>query len=163
MSNTASKEIESAQIPKKKNTLIMIIVVVTIALASGVGATWLLLKDQIQAAGGDATKPVLPTSFLDLDVFTVNLQPEDGNHYLQVGLTIKILQTKVGDTIKKQMPEIRNRILLLLSSKKPSEISTPDGKKQLSAEITHEIRASLDSTTMQEEILGVLFTSFVIQ
>ncbi len=163
MSNTASKEIEGAQIPKKKSSLIMIIVIVTIALASGVGATWFLLKDQFQVAGGDATKPVLPTSFMDLDVFTVNLQPEDGDHYLQVGLTIKILHTKVGDAIKKQMPEIRNRLLLLLSSKKPSEISTADGKKQLSAEITDEIRASLDSTTMQEEILGVLFTSFVIQ
>jgi flagellar FliL protein len=61
------------------------------------------------------------------------------------------------------MPEIRNRLLLLLSSKKPSEISTADGKKQLSAEITNEIRESLASTAMQEEILGVLFTSFVIQ
>lgn len=163
MSKTASKEIEDAQAQKKKNPLIMIIVIVTIALVSGVGATWFILKDQIQVTGGDQKKPVLPTSFMDLDVFTVNLQPEDGNHYLQVGLTIKILQTKVGDAIKKQMPEIRNRLLLLLSSKKPSEISTADGKKQLSAEITNEIRESLDSTAMQEEILGVLFTSFVIQ
>lgn len=163
MSNTANKETEAAQTQKKKNPLIMIIMVVTIALASGVGATWFILKDQIQVSNGDAKEPVLPTSFMDLDVFTVNLQPEDGNHYLQVGLTIKILQTKVGDAIKKQMPEIRNRLLLLLSSKKPSEISTADGKKQLSTEITNEIRESLDSATMQEEILGVLFTSFVIQ
>lgn len=163
MSKTANKEIEGAQAQKKKKPLVMILVVALVALVGGVGASWFLLKDQIQAEGGEAKKSVLPTSFMDLDVFTVNLQPEDGNYYLQVGLTIKILQTKVGDVIKKQMPEIRNRLLLLLSSKKPSEISTPDGKQQLSTEITNEIRESLDSTTMQEEILGVLFTSFVIQ
>jgi len=61
------------------------------------------------------------------------------------------------------MPEVRNRLLLLLSGKKPSEISTADGKQQLSTEITHEIKESLESESMKEEIIDVLFTSFVIQ
>jgi len=162
MSKTADKETEkeTEKVPKKKSPLVLIIVVTLVALSGGVGATWFLLKDQIQTEGVEAKKP---TTFMDLDVFTVNLQPEDGDHYLQVGLTIKILQTKVGDEIKKQMPEVRNRLLLLLSGKKPSEISTADGKQQLSTEITHEIRESLDSEPMKEEIIDVLFTSFVIQ
>ncbi len=161
MSKTADKETEEA--PKKKSPLVMILVIALVALGGGVGVTWFLLKDTAQTVSGETKKPNMPTTFTDLDVFTVNLQPEDGSHYLQVGLTIKTLQTKVGEAIKKQMPEIRNRLLLLLSSKKPSEISTVDGKQQLSEEITHEIRESLDSKTMQDEILGVLFTSFVIQ
>ena len=158
MSKTADKETEIA--PKKKSPMLMILVVTLVALGGGIGATWFLLKDQIQTEGGEVKKP---TTFMDLDVFTVNLQPEDGNHYLQVGLTIKILQTKVGEEIKKQMPEVRNRLLLLLSGKKPSEISTADGKQQLSTEITHEIKESLESESMKEEIIDVLFTSFVIQ
>jgi flagellar protein FliL len=161
MSKTADKGTE--QTSKKKNLLVLIPLIVLIALGGGVGVTWFLLKDANQAVTGEKRKPGMPTTFTDLDVFTVNLQPEDGNHYLQVGLTIKTLQTKVGEAIKKQMPEIRNRVLLLLSSKKPSEISTVDGKQKLSEEITHEIRESLDSKSMQDEILGVLFTSFVIQ
>jgi flagellar protein FliL len=162
MSKTADKETEkeTEKAPKKKSPLVLILVVTLVALSGGVGATWFLLKDQIQTEGVEAKKP---TTFMDLDVFTVNLQPEDGDHYLQVGLTIKILQTKVGDEIKKQMPEVRNRLLLLLSGKKPSEISTADGKQQLSTEITHEIKESLDSEPMKEEIIDVLFTSFVIQ
>lgn len=162
MSKTADKETEKEtdKAPKKKSPLVMILVVTLVALGGGVGATWFLLKNQIQTEGGEVKKP---TTFMDLDVFTVNLQPEDGDHYLQVGLTIKILQTKVGDEIKKQMPEVRNRLLLLLSGKKPSEISTADGKQQLSTEITHEIKESLDSEPMKEEIIDVLFTSFVIQ
>jgi len=162
MSKTADKETEKEtdKVPKKKSPLVMILVVTLVALGGGVGATWFLLKDQIQAEGGEVKKP---TAFMDLDVFTVNLQPEDGDHYLQVGLTIKILQTKVGDEIKKQMPEVRNRLLLLLSGKKPSEISTAEGKQQLSTEITREIKESLDSEPMKEDIIDVLFTSFVIQ
>jgi flagellar protein FliL len=162
MSKTADKETEkeTEKAPKKKSPLVLIIVVTLVALSGGVGATWFLLKDQIQTEGVEEKKP---TTFMDLDVFTVNLQPEDGDHYLQVGLTIKILQTKVGEEIKKQMPEVRNRLLLLLSGKKPSEISTADGKQQLSTEITHEIKESLDSEPMKEEIIDVLFTSFVIQ
>lgn len=162
MSKTADKETEKEtdKVPKKKSPLVMILVVTLVALGGGVGATWFLLKDQIQTEGGEVKKP---TAFMDLDVFTVNLQPEDGDHYLQVGLTIKILQTKVGDEIKKQMPEVRNRLLLLLSGKKPSEISTAEGKQQLSTEITREIKESLDSEPMKEEIIDVLFTSFVIQ
>jgi len=163
MSKTADKETadkEAEKAPKKKSPLVMILVVTLVALGGGVGATWFLLKDQIQTEGGEVKKP---TAFMDLDVFTVNLQPEDGKHYLQVGLTIKILQTKVGEEIKKQMPEVRNRLLLLLSGKKPSEISTADGKQQLSTEITHEIKESLESESMKEEIIDVLFTSFVIQ
>jgi flagellar protein FliL len=158
MSKTADKETEIA--PKKKSPVLMILVVTLVALGGGIGATWFLLKDQIQTEGGEVKKP---TTFMDLDVFTVNLQPEDGNHYLQVGLTIKILQTKVGEEIKKQMPEVRNRLLLLLSGKKPSEISTAHGKQQLSTEISHEIKESLESESMKEEIVDVLFTSFVIQ
>lgn len=161
MSKTADKGTEETA--KKKSFLVMILLIVLVALSGGVGVTWFLLKDATQAVTGENKKPGLPTTFTDLDVFTVNLQPEDGNHYLQVGLTIKTLQTKVGEAIKKQMPEIRNRVLLLLSSKKPSEISTVDGKQKLSEEITHEIKESLDSKSMQDEILGVLFTSFVIQ
>jgi flagellar FliL protein len=149
-----------------KKGLIMMIMVAVIAIGGGVGGAWFFLQSQPSAAAGEEAEeiePRRPSTFMDLDVFTVNLQPDEGEHILQVGLTIKILETDVSDAIKKQMPEIRNRILLLLTSKKSSDISTIVGKEQLSTEITEEIRQSLDSKSMKEEVIGVLFTSFVIQ
>jgi flagellar FliL protein len=61
------------------------------------------------------------------------------------------------------MPEIRNRILLLLTSKTAADLSPLSGKQQLSGEIIDEIRKTLDSEMLREEVMDVLFTSFVIQ
>lgn len=148
---------------KNKKSLIMIILIATIAIGAGAGGTWYAMK----IMGGDESEPAKPkekpTTFVDLDIFTVNLQPEVNSQYLQVGLTVKTRETSVVAEIKKQMPEIRNRILMLLSSKKATEISGVAGKQQLSQQIVDEIRQSLSKTELQEEVLEVLFTSFVIQ
>jgi len=58
---------------------------------------------------------------------------------------------------------IRNRILMLLSSKKAADISSIAGKQQLSQQVSDEIRQSIDSEDLQEDVREVLFTSFVIQ
>ncbi len=148
---------------KNKKSLIMIILIATIAIGAGAGGTWYAMK----IMGDDESEPAKPkekpTTFVDLDIFTVNLQPEVNSQYLQVGLTVKTRETSVVAEIKKQMPEIRNRILMLLSSKKATEISGVVGKQQLSQQIVDEIRQSLSKTELQEEVLEVLFTSFVIQ
>ena len=96
-------------------------------------------------------------------MFTVNLQPEDSGQFLQVGLTIKTRESPVGAAIAKQMPEIRNRILMLLSSKKAADVAGIVGKQQLSQQITEEIKQSMGSDELKEDVLEVLFTSFVIQ
>ena len=150
--------------PNKKGKLIIILIVI-LALGGGVGGTWYYMQGQIEEHEGDEPKipKKKPTTFVELDIFTVNLQPEENNSYLQVGLTIKAHETEVVDAIDGQMPEIRNRILLLLSSKEAAEISTIIGKQQLSTDITNEIKHVFDSEEMQNDIVGVLFTSFVIQ
>ncbi|MCC7092479.1 MAG: flagellar basal body-associated FliL family protein, partial [Nitrosomonas sp.] len=48
-------------------------------------------------------------------------------------------------------------------SKKPAQISNIAGKQQLSQEILAEIKQSMSSEEFQEDVLDVLFTSFVIQ
>ena len=93
----------------------------------------------------------------------MNLLPDDGSQYLQVGLTIKIKETPVEQEIANQMPDIRNRILMLLSSKKASEINTIVGKQQLSQQIAEEIKKAVKDEDLMTDIVEVLFTSFVIQ
>lgn len=105
-----------------------------------------------------------PPVFVTLEPFTVNLQREDASsQYLQVGLTLKATDESVTEAVKARMPEIRNRVLLLLSSKRASEISTLDGKKALSAELTREIAQPLAGSAAAKNLDSVLFTSFVIQ
>ena len=153
----------AAEGKKGKKGLIITLLIAIIAIGAGAGGTWYFMK----MSGGEEAEPAQPkpkpTKFVDLDIFTVNLQPEENSQYLQVGLTIKANETEVIQEITKQMPDIRNRILMLLSSKKAAEIAGIQGKQLLSQQIVDEIRQSLGSEELQEDIREVLFTSFVIQ
>jgi flagellar FliL protein len=67
------------------------------------------------------------------------------------------------DLIKLYMPQVRSRLLLLLSSKKASEISTPEGKKKLSDEIMEQVKQPFKLGAAPQNVTNVFFTSFVIQ
>jgi len=159
-----SEKAETAEKPSggKKGIIIMAVVAI-LAIGAGAGGAWFFLQGQPEDEYEPARPKKIPTAFKELDIFTVNLQPEERNQYLQVGLTVKIRDTDVSMEIDKKMPEIRNRILLLLTSKTAPDISSLAGKQQLSTEITEEIRKTMDSDMLREEIMEVLFTSFVIQ
>ncbi|MCH9638178.1 MAG: flagellar basal body-associated protein FliL [Betaproteobacteria bacterium] len=173
MSKTAEATGDATgEAPKGKKPIVMIIVVILL-VAGSAGGTWFYMQSLMdQMEGGEAAEvpepipaPILlPTVFHELEIFTVNLMPEEYNQFLQVGLTVKTTELpEVEEEITKQMPAIRNRILILLSSKTAAEISSATGKQQLSAEIADEIRETFDSRERQAHVLEVLFTSFVIQ
>ena len=147
--------------PKKKRGLLKIMAAL-IMLATGGGAAWYAM-DKPAAAPETAVPQEKPPVFVTLEPFTVNLQPESGDQYLQVGLVLKVAELATVSAIKLQMPDIRNRILLLLSSKKASEISTVAGKQRLSAEIMNEVKQPIGTQQVQQGVISVFFTSFVIQ
>lgn len=147
-----------------KSKVLLFILIGLLAAGAAAGGTWYFVKNQYEGGEYAPVNKKKPTTFVKLEAFTVNLQPEqDNSRYLQVEFSIKAYDTEVIDVIDRQKPEIRNKILLLLSSKKPSEINTLTGKEQLSQEIIQAIQAVIDAEHLQEDILDVLFTSFIIQ
>ena len=153
----------SAEKKNGKKGMIIMILVAILAIGAGAGGAWFFMQGQQEDEFEPARPKKIPTAFKELDIFTVNLQPEEKGQYLQLGLTVKIRDTDVALEIDRLMPDIRNRILLLLTSKTANDLSTLVGKQQLGTELTEEIRKSLDSEIFREEVMEVLFTSFVIQ
>jgi flagellar FliL protein len=98
-----------------------------------------------------------------MEPFTVNLQSENGDQFLQVTLTLQVPDQVQEDLIKTFMPQVRSRLLFLLSSKKPSEITTVEGKKKLIDEIINTVNQPFTSRGPQQDVSNVFFTSFVIQ
>lgn len=148
--------------------LIIIIAVLLLVIAGGAAAFFLLggsggAKDAKPAAPVEHTEPIseLPV-FLSLDPFVVNLQPEDYDYYLQVALTLQVPNQQTADTLKLFMPQVRSRLLLLLSSKKASELLSNDGKENLRDEIIDELSEPF-SGNRGLMITDVAYTSFVIQ
>jgi flagellar protein FliL len=165
----AVKEPEGAQptpkaqkAKKKGRGKLFWIGMVLFAIAAG-GTSWVVIGESPTAAPEAAPQKVekAPT-FLNLDAFTVNLQQEIGEQYLQVTLTVKTSDDGASEAMKLHMPEIRNRLLLLLSSKKPSELLTVPGKVQLAEEILREVKQPVPEA-LRANVLAVYFTSFVIQ
>lgn len=166
---------EAAPAPKKKGNLLkMLLLIAFPLLLIGGGAAWYFIgkaepAEEKPVAGKAApakaakSTPSKPPTFVPLEPFTVNLQMEDSAQYLQVGLTLKTADPAYTEAIKLNMPDIRNRILLLLSSKKASQISTLEGKQALATEIMGETAQALGTSVPSGGITSVLFTSFVIQ
>lgn len=123
--------------PKGKMKLIIIAVVVA-ALAGGAG--WYFTRGESDAPHAEEAKtkkvaPQLHPIFIALEPFTVNLQRETSDQYLQVGITLKIFDAELEERIKTSLPEIRSKILLLLSTKTASGLSSAEGKSHLIKEI----------------------------
>lgn len=138
-----------AAAPAKSNKLLIIIIAVLLVVIGG-GAAWYFIKGRAPAAehAPEAKHEVeAEPKFVALgEKFTVNLQREEGDQYLQAGITLKILDPKLEEKIKVTMPELRSKLLFLLSSKKPSELASAEGKRILVAQIIAEADVILGVT-----------------
>jgi flagellar FliL protein len=137
---------------KKKGKLALVAGLAVLLLAGAGGGAWYFLK----SGGGDAhatqaprPQPGKPPVFVNLEPFTVNLQPEDAEQYLQVVTTLKLDDKKAADVLKEYMPEVRHKILLLLAGKKPSEIATPAGREKLASDIRFSVNGIIAAATGQ--------------
>jgi flagellar FliL protein len=94
----------------------------------------------------------------------VHLAPDgSSDHYLQVGIVYEVENDKVTDALKLQLPVIRGKILLLLSSKTSADLSTVAGKDKLAEELLEAARAPLPTEEAKKGVAGVHYASFVIQ
>ena len=169
MATKAAAPAGDAPAKKKGKTLVIAAVAGVLLLGGGgAGAYFFLAKGkggEEQAADAKPEKKAEKKApvFVNLDPFTVNLQDEDGAHYLQVGIVLEATDAGVVDQIKLHMPVIRNRVLLLLSSKRADELLTLAGKQKLADEIAEESRKPLGLAANAKGVEGVYFASFVIQ
>lgn len=165
MAQDPKQDAAAAEAPAKssKKKLIIILAAVLV-LAGGGGAAWFFMKpkpaDKKEEKHVEAPKPPV---FLALDTFTINLQPDPDEKFLQLDVTLQVAGPEVADYIKLQMPAVRNRMLMLLTSKTASEISTSEGKTALSEEILEELKKPYAKDDKPQEVTSVLFTSFVVQ
>jgi len=159
------EEVEEEAPPgNKKGSLFLILAILLVLGGLGGGAAWYFTQLGAKSAGG-AEEKAKPPVFITLETFTVNLQGDGGSgsgeRYLQVGIDLKVADQAVVESVKLHMPEIRNGILLLLSSKSAEQISGLEGKQKLSMEIQGQVAKPL--AAMGKGVIGVYFTSFVIQ
>lgn len=158
------ENVEAPAPRKSQKKRIVVMGLLLLVLGIGGGGTWYFLGSSDAPVPAAKQEPPKPPVFLPMDQFTVNLQSESGNdQFLQVSFTLQLADQEQVDLIKTYMPLVRSRLLLLLSSKKASEISGVEGKKKLSDEIIAQVKQPFLPQGAPQAVTGVFFTSFVIQ
>jgi flagellar FliL protein len=157
-----------------KKKLVVIVAAAVLLLGGGGGAAWYFMHAGGDAAAAEHDSPKdakkkkkkdsdAKPEYVPVEAFTVNLQPENGEQYLQVQFTLQVGGAEQATLVKDNMAIVRNRVLLLLSGKKASDISTVEGKQQLAAEIQAIIKEPFEKDGDEQDVTDVLFTSFIIQ
>ena len=128
-------------------------------VASVAAAAWLLgLVPERATAEARVEEPAVG-ALLPLDTFIANLADEDGRRYLKATLHVEFFAASVPDEFTARVPQMRDLLLTLLTSKLFAEIRTPEGKALLRDEIINRMNRALN----KDLVKAVYFTEFIVQ
>ncbi|HFF1652984.1 TPA: flagellar basal body-associated protein FliL [Providencia rettgeri] len=145
--------------------LLILFALVALAGAGFGGYTWWTTQQGTQTASEDEKRPNMPQPiFMELEPFTVNLAGVDGpDRVLYIHVTLRLANEKSRKQLHEYLPEVRSRLLLLLSEQKAKNIENHDGKLQLMKEIKQTLTPTLIPGDTDQDISDVLFTTFILR
>jgi flagellar protein FliL len=164
---------------------IKVIITLTALLMLGTGGStfYLLQHGRLPIWRTAVDRPV----FVPLETFTVNLDSNRSQmQMLQAAITLKLNDRATADLVRERLPEVRHRVLMVLSAKRAQDLLAVTGRRKLSMEIAEAVHklisppavvlASVSSVTGADALpvqrpsggagaapLEVLFTSFIVQ
>jgi flagellar FliL protein len=92
----------------------------------------------------------------------VNFEEGSAVRFLQITMELMASDQKAIDSVAKNIPLIRNNLLLLMSNRNYQTLMSREGKEKLRQEALAEVRA-VQKKEGGADIDDVLFTSFVVQ
>ena len=99
-------------------------------------------------------KPIFP-----LKSFIVNLAGDNGTRYLKIKMDLEITNESFNNDIRQRIPQIRDSIMMILTSKRYADIKDTAGKIALRENIQNRVNDFFKEPC----ITNVYFTDFVIQ
>lgn len=160
----------------------LLLIVVVAALVAGLGGAFVVVKllggksepaavvedHKTEAAAKPDARSELagkhaassgPGAMFDLEPFIVNLADSPEIRYLKLTVKLEAENEAVTAELAARVPQLRDTILVLLSSKDSTTIRTPQGKFQLRDEITQRVNGLLP----RPGVRNAYFTDFVVQ
>jgi flagellar protein FliL len=116
-------------------------------------------SDAQGGASGKAGQTAAPGVMFDLDPFIVNLADVPDVRYLKLTVKLEVDSEAVSADLSARVPQVRDAVLVLLSSKDVNAVRTTQGKFQLRDEITQRINGLLPKPGVR----SAYFTDFVVQ
>jgi flagellar FliL protein len=152
---------EKASAPKSRKLRLALFFLLALGLAGTAGAAYYYLSEK--PASTQAVVKVEEPIFVALEPFTVNLQPNGRSRFLHVAVTLKTTDAKSQSRITQYLPEVRSRVLTVLSNREADSLLTTDEKAQLTGEIMTALNQPFVPNLPPQKISGVMFTTFMLQ
>lgn len=151
---------------EKKNSSIWLPMIMFAALTTG-GNYYFLSKyaaPEVSNAADEATAQAGDPHFLVVEPFTVNVISEGHrSRLLYSGISLSTPDAASLEVLQKHMPQVKNRLISVISSSHADELMTTEGKDKLAQRILDGLK---DPTLIPQRglvINEVLFTDFVVQ
>ncbi|BBI58865.1 hypothetical protein HSBAA_01710 [Vreelandella sulfidaeris] len=78
-------------------------------------------------------------------------------------MTLRVGNEESKVILEEHMPQVRSRLLMLLSGKQADELTSSEGKQQLAQEIVNRLNVPLAENQPPLDLREVLFTEFIVQ
>ncbi len=152
------EQAEGGNEERKSGSKSLIIVIIMLVLAIGGGAAAYLL---VFSGGGEEKvekKKETKSALMALDPFVLNLA--EPGRFLKVTMQLEIVDATQQPSVEARIPQLRDAVITLVSSKSAHAVASPEGKFQLKDDLL--LRAN---QAMGEGVTfkSLYFTEFVMQ
>ena len=148
--------------PKKRKLGLMLLLAVLGIGAAGAAGAYYYFTYLNQAQAPVVAAPIAPI-FVALEPFTVNLQPGGRVRFLHVGVTLKVVDAKTQALVVQYLPEVRSRVLTVLSNRQADALVEAADKAQLAVDLMAALNLPFAPSMVPQKIASVMFTAFMLQ
>jgi len=164
---------------KEKNSagFVKTLMIALLSLGIGAGGFWFytntIAKQTVgsfdsrdtPANGANARDPGVPYEpiFLDIEPFTVTLRNDLESRVLYTSMTLRLNDEDSKTRLIRYLPVVRSRILIELNKMNPSQLNDPAELDGAGVRIKQAVSASIPPENTNQNVVEVLFTSFMVQ
>lgn len=143
----------------KKKLIIIAAVALIVLIGGGVFAYTMFFsgKNQSGDAQQKAEKSKVKTAMMPLEPFILNLA--EHGRFLKLTIQLELSDAATQPTVTERIPQLRDAIITLVSSKSAESLSSPEGKFLLKDEILLRANQAIGKDVFK----NLYFTEFVMQ
>ena len=154
------EEVKESEEDKPKKSKLKLIIIGVLVLLLGGGGFFGYSKYK-KGKGEEAEEEKKVSIICPLKSFVVNLYDKRGmgKRYLKVTMELEVGKEEHKLKVEENIPQLRDTILILLSSQTLKEINTMEGK----LELKHGILSRMNQVLGEKIVRRIYYTEFVVQ
>ena len=109
--------------------------------------------------GGEEGKKAGVGNIVSLDPIIVNLSGDEGRRFLKLTMQFEVATAGGAAEVQGKMPQIKDAVITIISSKTAEDLLTPEGKFRLKEQVATRVNSALANGAVK----NVFFAEFIIQ